>query len=119
MTWLPEGPSEPGPRPQFEGTLTNMEHVAAVGAMVQTALVAAAARGIPTYWSSGGWIGTAGGLGALGVPAGQLLLGAVFFFPPSIEGADIAPGKHRDRRSPVCAWARWVEPPTGPEAAGA
>ncbi len=113
VTWMPEGPSEPGPRVRFEGTLANMEHVAAVGGMVQTALVAATARGIPTYWSSGGWIGTAEGLATLGIPSGEILLAAVFFAPPALDGAEVSPGKHRDRRSPLGAWARWVEPPEG------
>ena len=111
VTWRPEGASVPGPRVGFEGTLTNMEHVAAGGAMIQTALLAATARGIPTYWSSGGWLATAEGLGAVGVPGGRVLLGAVFFFPSSLAGAAVAAGKHRDRRSPPGAWSRWVEAP--------
>ena len=110
VTWLPEGPAERGPRVRFEGTLVNMEHVAAGGAMVQSALVAATARGLPTYWSSGGWLATDAGLATVGAEADELLLGAVFVFPPVLDGAEASPGKHRDRRSPVGAWTRWVEP---------
>ena len=111
VTWLPRGPVTRGPRVRFEGTLVNMEHAAAVGAMIQNALVAATARGLPTYWSSGGWLATDAGLEAVGAGADELLLGAVFVFPrtPPAE-ATVSPGKHHAHRSPLAAWSRWVEP---------
>ena len=110
VTWMPEGPMARGPRVRFEGTLVNMEHVAAGGAFVQNVLVAATARGLPTYWSSGGWLATPAGLEAVGARPEELLLGAVFVFPAALAGADVTtPGKHHARRSPAAAWSRWVE----------
>lgn len=109
VTWLPQGPFERGPRVRFEGTLVNMEHVAAVGAMIQNALLAATARGLPNYWSSGGWLATDAGLDAVGARADELLLGAVFLFPHALDNADTSPGKHHPKRSPLDAWSQWVE----------
>lgn len=107
-TWLPN-PPKGEVTGLFEATEENMEHVAAAGAAVQNLLLAATARGIPTYWSSGGVLRTPEAFGRLGIPAGEILLGAVFLFPPEHPGAETSPGSHRDRRGAPSDWARWVD----------
>jgi nitroreductase len=107
-TWLPDPPAGP-PAGLFEPTEQNMEHVAAAGAAVQNLLLAATARGIPTYWSSGGALRTPEAFAWLDIPAGQILLGSVFLFPADHPGAEVNPGAHRDRRGPPADWSRWVE----------
>lgn len=109
VTWVPDGPSAPIPNLHFEPSLRNMELIAAASAMIQNALVAATARGMASYWSSGGWLATAPGLAAVGVPAGELLLGALFFFPEAVEGATTRPGKQHAVRTPASVWTRWVD----------
>ena len=86
-----------------------MEHVAAAGAMVQSLLVGATALGWRSYWSSGGVLRGAPVTGWLGVPEEELSLGAVFLFPAE-GGREVRPGKWRDARGDVAAWARWVTP---------
>lgn len=107
-TWLPNPPRGPV-EGLFEATEENMEHVAAAGAAVQSLLLAATARGIPTYWSSGGVLRGAEAFGWLGIPAGEILLGSVFLFPAEHPGAEVNPGAHRDRRGAPSDWSRWVE----------
>lgn len=107
-TWLPNPPKGPVTG-LFEATEENMEHLAAAGAAVQNLLLAATARGIPNYWSSGGVLRGAQAFGWMGIPAGQILLGAVFLFPADTGDAEVNPGSHRDRRGAPSDWSRWVE----------
>jgi nitroreductase len=108
-TWLPNPPKGPVTG-LFEATEENMEHVAAAGAAVQNLLLAATARGIPNYWSSGGALRDAEAFGWMGIPAGEILLGSVFLFPADTGDAEVNPGSHRDRRGAPADWSRWVEP---------
>ena len=108
-TWLPNPPRGPVVG-LFEATEENMEHVAAAGAAVQNLLLGATARGVPTYWSSGGVLRTAEVFGWMGIPAREILLGSVFLFPEEHPGAEVNPGAHRDRRGTPADWSRWVEP---------
>ncbi|HEX2203009.1 MAG TPA: nitroreductase family protein [Longimicrobium sp.] len=107
-TWLPNPPKGEAAG-LFEATEENMEHVAAAGAAVQSLLLAATARGIPTYWSSGGVLRGAEAFGWLGIPGREILLGSVFLFPPEHPGAEASPGSHRDRRGTVSDWSRWAD----------
>jgi nitroreductase len=107
-TWLPNPPKGPVTG-LFEATEENMEHVAAAGAAVQNLLLAATARGIPNYWSSGGPLRGEDAFGWMGIPAGEIPLGAVFLFPAETGGAEVNPGSHRDRRGDPRDWSRWVE----------
>ena len=113
-TWLPnppeerEGEAEAGFDGLFEPTMANMEHIAAASAAVQSFLLAATERGLTTYWSSGGYLRDAATFDFLGIPAPQILLGAVFVFPS--DGGERIPGGLRDKRSERAAWSRWVEP---------
>lgn len=107
-TWLPNPPRGPVTG-LFEATEENMEHVAAAGAAVQSLLLAATARGMATYWSSGGALRGPQAFGWMGIPAGEILLGSIFLFPADPGGAEVSPGSHRDRRGAPAEWARWVE----------
>lgn len=107
-TWLPNPPRAAHDR-LFEPTVENMEHVAAAGAAVQTLLLAATARGVPNYWSSGGVLREAQVYRWMGIPEREILLGSVFLFPPDAPGAEVLPGSHRDRRGPPSTWSRWVD----------
>jgi nitroreductase len=108
-TWLPNPPKGPVAG-LFEATEENMEHVAAAGAAVQNLLLAATARGIPNYWSSGGPLRGEDAFRWMGIPAGEIPLGAIFLFPAETGDAEVNPGSHRDRRGAPSDWSRWVEP---------
>jgi len=105
VTWLPE---EGGA--DWAASDTNMEHIAAGGAMIQTLLLAATEAGIGSYWSSGGVL-AAEAKDMLGIGAGERLLGAIFLWPDAADDVEAAPGKLRERRSGPEKWARWVEVP--------
>jgi len=105
VTWLPE-PSDTG---GWEASAFNMEHIAAGSAAIQTLLLAATARGIANYWSSGGALGTPEAFEILGIDRTDVLLGAVFLFPDTPDTAEAVPGKMRDKRSEPGAWSRWAD----------
>ncbi len=120
VTWLPDPPAAGAPAEAqsagaapglFESTLANMEHVAAAAAAVQNVLLAATARGIPTYWSSGGGVlRSADVFARLGIPAGEILLGSVFLFPEDTPAEARALSKLRETRGAPAGWSRWVAP---------
>ncbi len=93
----------------FEPTLANMEHIAAASAAIQNLLLAATARGISNYWSSGGILRSSTLFEKLGIPAGQILLGALFLFPQEVSDAEVVGSKLRDRRSSSNHWVRTIE----------
>lgn len=110
-TWLPNPPDNGDDGLNgglFEPTMANMEHIAAASAAVQSFLLAATERGLTTYWSSGGYLRDAATFDFLGIPAQQILLGAVFVFPN--DGGERIPGGMRDKRSERAAWSNWVTP---------
>ena len=116
-TWLPDPPEDGAPAIDGAGafvpTMTNQEHIAAAAAAVQTLLLAATARGLTTYWSSGGFLRSPEMFDVMGIPAGQILLGSIFVFPNDYDGHTWSPGGMRVRRSEAPAWARWVDLPQG------
>ncbi len=110
-TWLPNPPENGDDGLNgglFEPTMANMEHIAAASAAVQSFLLAATERGLTTYWSSGGFLRDAATFDYLGIPAQQILLGAVFVFPN--DGGERIPGGMRAKRSERAAWSSWVTP---------
>jgi nitroreductase len=113
-TWLPNPPEE-GEEPAVGGafvpTMANQEHIAAAAAAVQTLLLAATARGLTTYWSSGGFLRSPGMFDLMGIPPEQILLGSIFIFPDDYENETWSPGGMRVRRSEAEAWAEWVKVP--------
>jgi nitroreductase len=110
LCWLPDPPAPDGDgRREAEREKRNSEHLAATSAYAQNLLLAATARGLASYWSSGGVLATEKALAICGVPAGQALLGALFFFPEPGPSEDFVTGKLRGQRGGAEAWARRVE----------
>ena len=112
VTWLPNpSSSDHNTQSLFEPTLGNMEHIAAASAAIQNLLLVATDRGIENYWSSGGVLRQPELFQHLGIPTCEILLGAIFLFPP--ESADLplerAYSKLRPNRTSPAAWSRWVQ----------
>ena len=107
-TWLPH-PSNTGNTELFEPTQINMEHIAATSAAIQNLLLAATARGIKTYWSSGGRLRKPEQMERLGIPPAEILLGSVFLWTDHIADLPTATGKMRQKRGPISKWSKWVE----------
>lgn len=95
-------------RREAEREKRNREHLAAAAAYGQSLLIAATARGLASYWSSGGVLATERALNLCGIPAGQPLLGALFFFPQPTPDAEYVTGKLRPLRSPSSGWLHRV-----------
>ncbi len=110
VTWLPDPPSDGAAAGLFEPTLANMEHVAAAGAAVQNMLLAATARGLPTFWSSGGGIlRTPETFARLGIPGGEILLASLYVFPAETPTEALAGSKLRATRGAASDAARWLD----------
>lgn len=111
VTWLPD-PAKDGAPDEAPPALTpnNVEHVAAASAAIQNLLLAAEARGLLTYWSSGGILRTPEVFRYLGIPDNQMLLGSVFIAHPEQPCDDRKPGGLRERRGTPADWSIWVTP---------
>ncbi len=114
VTWCPdleETQSKSDDEYQFPPTASNMEHIAATAASVQNLLLAATARNISNYWSSGGPLRTREVAAMLGIADEEILLGSVFLFPDPENHSEttVRPGKMREKRGPSSAWCQWVE----------
>ena len=109
-TWLPNPSSgfQVTEQAQFEPSLANMEHIAAVAAAIQNLLLAATARGIDSYWSSGGILRSEAVFDMLGISKNEILLGAVFLFPEQTGDAEVVGSKLRERRTSPDRWSRFV-----------
>lgn len=111
-TWLPE------PETHQQAKQINEEHLAAAAAAVQNLLLAAEARGLQTYWSSGGILASSECFDLCGIPSNQKLLGAIFMFPAQAESnATVYDGKLRNRRGTPDSWRTWVKLPVQQEQA--
>ncbi len=118
VTWLPEPRDlgddpcfENGELPPFDGSLKNMEHIAAASSAIQNVLIGATSRGIPNYWSSGGKLRQKKLRNFLGITMNEILLGAIFLFPKDVEerGAMIFPGRLREEGKEKNTWVKWLE----------
>ena len=118
VTWLPEE-SETASKDlatmraeqvPFEGSLKNMEHIAAASAAVQNLLVGATERKIPNYWSSGGVLRKKELRNLLDIPMDEILLGGIFMFPEDSadKEAEIKLGAHRENGKEINTWSRWT-----------
>jgi nitroreductase len=105
VTWLPD-PPETDDRPEL--TENNIEHIAAASAATQNLLLAAEARGLYTYWSTGGIFKDGDMFDRLGIPRNQMLLGAIFLSPADGVYDAVEPGGLRDKRGAVSDWSTWV-----------
>ncbi|EIJ33564.1 nitroreductase family protein [Thiothrix nivea] len=105
-TWLPE------PDNSRKAQQMDEEHLAAAAAAVQNLLLAGEARGIQTYWSSGGVLASSECFDLCNIPLAQKLLGAIFMFPPqtdsNMDNMDVHEGKLRNRRGTPDSWRTWV-----------
>lgn len=110
VTWLPDVRERAAAGGGlFLADQRNMEHIAASGAAVQNLLLQATNAGFRTYWSSGDTFLRETCFPLLGIPANEILLGAVFLFPADVGTSQIAPGKLREARGEIADWSRWVE----------
>ncbi len=109
-TWLPNAATVPemDGEPGFAATINNMEHIAAASSAIQNLLLAATARGVANYWSSGGVLRSTQVFNLLGIPRTQILLGAVFLFPKEYGQAELVTSKLREHRGNPSSWSRWV-----------
>lgn len=113
VTWLPdagtrhENPSEKD-QVFFDGTLRNMEHIAAASAFVQSLILAAENAGYKTYWSSGGPLKGQAVFDLLDIPLAEILLGAILLFPDSQEAVEVKSGSMADKRGKLKDWSTWV-----------
>lgn len=105
-TWLPD-PSPDGGAPVL--TENNQEHIAAASAAVQNLMLAAEARGLQTYWSSGGVLNDAEVFDWLGIPRTQKLAGAVFLAPTDLPADALEGGSWREKRGGPADWSKWIE----------
>ncbi|MFQ3647981.1 MAG: nitroreductase family protein [Anaerolineae bacterium] len=105
VTWLPD-PAPDGSLPLLNEN--NIEHIAAASAAVQNLLLAATARGWHNYWSTGGILRDADVFAWLGIPANQLLLGAIFLAHPDAPLDAVEGGSLREKRGTPADWSRWV-----------
>ncbi|MEM9020625.1 MAG: nitroreductase family protein [Planctomycetota bacterium] len=116
-TWLPDPAprksGEPEGTPQiFSPSLKNMEHLAAASAAVQNLLLAATARGIENYWSSGGALREPAMFDRLSIPTREILLGALFLFPAQADLPDhvtLKTSTLRSQRGDASGWSRHIE----------
>lgn len=106
VTWLPD-PPEQGDTPELSEN--NVEHIAAAAAAVQNLLLAGEARGMDTYWASGGILGDGDVFTRLGIPTNQKLLGAIFLAPSGSPAAEVEPGGLRDKRGESSTWSVWLD----------
>jgi nitroreductase len=82
-----------------------MEHIAATAAAVQNVLLAAEARGMFSYWSSGGILGDVDVFDWLTIPRNQKLLAAIFLSSADAVYDALEPGGLREKRGSVADWS--------------
>ncbi|HRF47101.1 MAG TPA: nitroreductase family protein [Anaerolineales bacterium] len=105
-TWLPD-PGPDGGAPVLNEN--NQEHIAAASAAIQNLMLAAEARGLQTYWSTGGILNDGEVFDWLGIPRAQKLAGAVFLAPTELPGDAFEGGSWRDKRGGPAEWSIWVD----------
>jgi len=111
INWLPQfSANESSDHKQQQ---IDEEHLAATAVATQNFMLALTARGLGTYWSSGGFFRKEKMFEKLEVDSSEKLLAAVFVdygaeFTNNAVTDRIA-GKHRDARSHFSKWTREVE----------
>lgn len=113
VTWLPDAGTIKNANAgkeeiAFDGTLRNMEHIAAASAFIQSLLIVADSAGYKTYWSSGGPLKGDAVFEKLGISRNELLLGSVFLFPQDTGSASVMPGSMAQKRGEMQNWSKWV-----------
>ena len=109
VTWLPE-PEGENEQEAARAALKNPEHIAATAAAIQNLLLAATARNIDSYWSSGGALREKACFDICNIPEQERLLGSVFLAPEMFDqDRDVRPGKLRDQRGSPEQWMTAVK----------
>lgn len=109
VTWLPEPENCNGEEGATRCAMKNEEHVAAASAATQNLLLAATARNIDSYWSSGGVLREKACFDICKIPEQERFLGAVFLAPDMPDREGVRPGKLRDSRGTSDQWMTSVE----------
>jgi len=104
VTWLPEPENNSDKEDASRRTMKNEEHVAATAAAIQNFLLAATARNIDSYWSSGGVLREAATFQLCNIPEQESLLGAIFLAPDMLGRDGVRPGKLRALRGTPEQW---------------
>ena len=114
VTWIPE------PHPEnkdgsnnevfFEGSVKNMEHIAAASSAIQNILLGATSRDIPNYWSSGGKIRDNEIRNYLKIPTDEIIIGTVFLFPKEINTqiVQIKEGALHNQDKSLNTWSKYI-----------
>lgn len=109
VTWLPDPADAPAMDALFDPTRRNMEHIAAAAAAVQNMLLVATEAGTRTFWSSGGPILQSDVVRTwLGIPSEQVMLAAVYLYPPVVGDAVVKPGARRAFSGSATDCTSWV-----------
>lgn len=113
VTWTPDAnnpvvAAEEEPR-AFDGTLRNMEHIAAASAAIQNFLLLATGAGWRSYWSSGGFLRSRDCFSLCNIPQDEILLGAIFLFPEDVGLSEVRPGKLRGKQGALKDWSVWID----------
>lgn len=107
VTWLPENDSANAKIVQV-----NEEHLAAASAATQNLILALEARGLGTYWSSGGLLGSQTCFQRYSIVPESRLIAAVFVNYPGLyaeDSCEVIGGKNREKRSPSESWCQVIE----------
>lgn len=103
VTWLPDADQVSADEPSER----TVEHIAAASAAIQNLMLAAEARGMATYWSSGGVLRLPEIFEMLGIPSIERALGSIFFSIDP-ENYEVGTGGLRDMRGAPSDWTSWV-----------
>lgn len=104
VTWLPEPEDGCSEEEVARCAVKNEEHVAATAAATQNLLLAATAREMDSYWSSGGTLREKACFDICHIPEQERLLGAIFLAPKMPDREGVRPGKWRDKRGDPEQW---------------
>ena len=107
VSWIPENDAAPEKINQV-----NEEHLAAASAATQNLMLALEVRGLGSYWSSGGVLGSPPFFAEHGMAPDEKLIAAVFVHYPGLYSDDtleIIEGKNRQKRSASEKWTRIID----------
>lgn len=111
VTWLPESNVD---NPEKLESI-NEEHLAAASAATQNLMLALEARGLGSYWSSGGQLREATMKQTLGINGDEKLIAAIFVDSQAMtndNNVERIGGKNHAKRSPDHRWLREIAYPS-------
>lgn len=101
-TWLPD----PSPMDTPVLNENNIEHIAGAATAVHNLTLAAEARNMMTFWSTGGILQNGDVFEKLGISRNERLLAAMFLAPADEVTIEPVAGEHREKRGQN--WMRWI-----------